>query len=179
MKQPILKAGKIVLRRPKKTDAEDRYKCGHCDEITLMYGGEKKDSKYTKADAERWYRKQLERKPGWVIEYGGECVGEVFLHHIDETDKRARIALGFFNQNFLGKGVGPQVIDLILEYSFNDLGLHRVDLRVLDYNKRAIRAYEKSGFTIEGIERESAFIRGKWHNDIIMSILEHEYKKAL
>jgi hypothetical protein len=27
----------------------------------------------------------------------------------------------------------------------------------------------------EGIERESAWIDGHWHNDLIMSILEHEY----
>ena len=54
--------------------------------------------------------------------------------------------------------------------------LHRVDLKVLDYNKRAIRCYEKCGFKIDGILRDSAFIEGSFHSDIIMSILEDEWK---
>jgi ribosomal-protein-alanine N-acetyltransferase len=54
--------------------------------------------------------------------------------------------------------------------------LHRVDLKVLDYNKRAIRCYEKCGFKVDGILRDSAFIEGAFHSDIIMSILEDEWK---
>lgn len=65
---------------------------------------------------------------------------------------------------------------LVLRYAFEDLGLHRVDLRVLEYNDRAIAVYEKCGFVREGVERESANVAGKWHSDLIMGILEHEYR---
>lgn len=56
------------------------------------------------------------------------------------------------------------------------MGLHRVDLRVLAYNERAIAAYRKCGFSQEGVERESAWIDGKWFDDVMMSILEDEYR---
>jgi hypothetical protein len=55
--------------------------------------------------------------------------------------------------------------------------LHRVDLRVLEYNKRAIRCFEKCGFVIEGRIREDALIEDKWETDIMMSILDYEYEK--
>jgi len=55
------------------------------------------------------------------------------------------------------------------------LGLHRVDLRVLEYNKRAIACYQKCGFVMEGIEREGALIEDRWESDWIMSILDREY----
>jgi RimJ/RimL family protein N-acetyltransferase len=56
-----------------------------------------------------------------------------------------------------------------------ELGGERVNLRVLAFNSRAIRAYEKCGFVQEGVERESAFVNGRWHDDIMMSVLDHEF----
>ena len=58
------------------------------------------------------------------------------------------------------------------------LGLHRVDLRVLEFNRRAITAYEKCGFIQEGVEREGALIADEWRTDVMMSILEQEYREA-
>lgn len=56
------------------------------------------------------------------------------------------------------------------------LGLHRIDLRVMAHNERAIASYLKSGFREEGRERDSAFIEGRWIDDLIMSVLEDEYR---
>jgi len=49
-------------------------------------------------------------------------------------------------------------------------------LRVLEYNQRAISCYQKCGFVIEGREREGALVEDKYETDVMMSILEHEYK---
>jgi hypothetical protein len=45
----------------------------------------------------------------------------------------------------------------------------------VDYNLRAIRAYQKCGLAIEGREREAAFVDGIWHDDLMMAILDREY----
>jgi RimJ/RimL family protein N-acetyltransferase len=45
----------------------------------------------------------------------------------------------------------------------------------LAYNKRAIAVYEENGFVQDGVLRENAFINNEWHDDIIMSILCHEF----
>ena len=60
-------------------------------------------------------------------------------------------------------------------YAFNVLKLHRLSVRVLEYNARAIRAYRKCGFVVEGREREAAFVDGVWHDDIMMGLLSNEY----
>lgn len=64
----------------------------------------------------------------------------------------------------------------MLRYAFAELDLHRVDLRVLDFNVRAIAAYEKCGLQREGIERESASVGDEWHDDVRMSVLEQDYR---
>lgn len=63
-----------------------------------------------------------------------------------------------------------------MQYAFEDLKLHRVDLKVLDYNKLGIRCYEKCGFKVDGVLRDSAFIEGQYYSDIVMSILEDEWR---
>jgi RimJ/RimL family protein N-acetyltransferase len=62
-----------------------------------------------------------------------------------------------------------------LGFGFQRLGLHRIDLRVLAFNERAIRCYLRCGFTEEGREREAARVNEGRHDDVIMGILEQEF----
>ena len=131
-----------------------------------------------RADAERWLQ-QLEAHPcAWIIETEEGVVGEARLDNINESDRRARLAIGLFHERHLGRGIGRHAIRLVLHHAFGLLGLHRIDLRVLSYNVRAIRCYEACGFVREGIERESARVGGEWHDDLIMAILEQDYSTA-
>ena len=59
---------------------------------------------------------------------------------------------------------GSEAIRLLLHHAFTELNFHRIGIRVLAYNERAIRAYQKCGFLIEGRERETAFVDGLWHD---------------
>ena len=65
---------------------------------------------------------------------------------------------------------------MVLSHAFGTLRLHRVDLRVLSYNERAIRCYRACGFIEEGRERESARVGKAWYDDIIMGVLAREYQ---
>jgi [ribosomal protein S5]-alanine N-acetyltransferase len=60
---------------------------------------------------------------------------------------------------------------------YEQLKLHRVELKVLEYNHRVIACYEKCGFIKEGVEREGAFIEDKFETVVFMSILDREYWK--
>ena len=49
-------------------------------------------------------------------------------------------------------------------------------MRVLDFNSRAIAAYEKVGFVIEGRERQAARVGDDWHDDIIMGLIAEDFR---
>jgi RimJ/RimL family protein N-acetyltransferase len=140
-----------------------------------MYGGNLSDLRpMTEDAARRWVQRLLDQDYAWIIE-AGSLIGEIRLHGIDLRDKRARLAIGIEDASQLGKGLGREAIALALGYAFNVLKLHRVSVRVVDYNLRAIRAYQKCGFLIEGREREAALVDGAWHDDVMMAILDREY----
>jgi [ribosomal protein S5]-alanine N-acetyltransferase len=105
----------------------------------------------------------------------GRFIGTARLHSIDWSDRKARLAIGIYDRRFWSHGLGTEAIRLLLQYGFDQLNLNRVELRVLEFNSRAIRSYEKCGFFREGIERDSAFVDGRWENDVVMAILKADY----
>jgi ribosomal-protein-alanine N-acetyltransferase len=140
-----------------------------------MYGRDTRDLKpLTMEEAKNYINSFFSKKIKWCVEYEGRCIGKARLK-VNEYDCRARYSVGIFDSSVWSKGLGVEITQLALQYAFDVLKLHRVDLRVLEYNHRAIACYEKCGFIKEGVEREGAFIENKFETDVIMSILKREY----
>ncbi|NRB02813.1 MAG: GNAT family N-acetyltransferase [Rhodobacteraceae bacterium] len=175
---PTLTDGVVVLRAPKPGDVEGRFALGNTPEIHHMFGADPGTVRpLTREAAEAWVEAQAGAPYGWIIEVDGQLIGSGRLHSIDHLDQRASVALGILDKEALGKGFGTRALHLLVEYAFDALNLHRVDLRVLDYNARAIHAYKKVGFVVEGRQREAARIGGNWHDDLMMGLLVHEYRR--
>jgi len=66
----------------------------------------------------------------WIIEWEGHCIGVARLT-LTESDNRARYAVALFDSALYGKGLGTETTRLVLQYAFQKLKLHRVDLNVL------------------------------------------------
>ncbi len=82
------------------------------------------------------------------------------------------IALG---RDYIGRGYGTDAMRVIVGYAFREMGLHRIQLSVAPFNLAGIRAYQKAGFVEEGRHRESVLHDGRWYDEVLMSILDHEW----
>jgi [ribosomal protein S5]-alanine N-acetyltransferase len=96
----------------------------------------------TREDAAAAFRRGLSQQLEWTIEHNSRWIGVARLT-LSEAEKLGRFATGISSINKLGKWLGTEATQLVLGYAFNVLRLHRVDLRVLENNKRAIRCHEK------------------------------------
>ena len=74
-----------------------------------------------------------------------------------------------------GKGYGTEALGLLVEYGFQQLNFHSICLHVYSFNERAIRAYKKIGFKEAGRLRECYWADGRWHDRLIMDLLDHEW----
>ena len=104
----------------------------------------------------------------------GECVGEAVLNQWDPGNESCnfRILIGPRGRD---RGLGSEATRLIVGYGFEQLRLHRISLEVYAFNPRARRAYEKAGFRVEGVLRESLRYNGAWVDADVMSILAPEW----
>ena len=63
----------------------------------------------------------------------------------------------------------------MLSWAFGVLGVHRVELEVLAFNRRAISCYLACGFRREGVRREAVLYPDGWKDLILMGLLRSEY----
>jgi UDP-4-amino-4,6-dideoxy-N-acetyl-beta-L-altrosamine N-acetyltransferase len=107
------------------------------------------------------------------VEHNGQLVGITSLRNIDLLNRQAEFAIFIIET----RGVGHEATNQTLTFAFQDLGLERVWLKVIDSNAAAIKLYQKCGFIDEGIMRKSVFKNGQFVDQIMMSILKDEFLK--
>lgn len=102
-------------------------------------------------------------------------LGDIGLYIVNWTARDAFIGIAIGDRAFWGKGFGTDAMKVIVRYAFNEVNLNRVTLGVFEYNPRAIRAYEKAGFRLEGRERKALNKEGKRWDMLFMGILKSEW----
>jgi RimJ/RimL family protein N-acetyltransferase len=176
---PTLSDGNLRLRAPRKDDVAARFAIGNGVDIQHMFGVDPAAFQpLTKKASDEWVKFHVEHSHSWFIDIDEQLSGLVFLHSFNQSDRRAIVAMGLLRPAQLGQGYGSRTMHLVLGEAFGALNLHRVSLRVIDYNARAIATYKKVGFVEEGRERQSARVGENWHDDLIMGILAPEYHAA-
>ncbi|WP_425447222.1 GNAT family N-acetyltransferase [Dethiothermospora halolimnae] len=104
----------------------------------------------------------------------GQYIGECGIKSVDWKNRKTEIYI-FLGKDYLDKGYGTDAMEVLLNFIFNEMNLHKVKLTVFSFNTRAIRCYEKCGFKIEGTLRDELYKGGKYHHIIEMGILKDEY----
>lgn len=123
-----------------------------------------------------------------VVEKGDACqmiicdsvtdqpLGSVYIRDIDRVHHKGEYGIFIGEEAARGRGVGTEAAQLMIRYGFEKLGLHRIYLRVLADNERAIRSYEKAGFKKEGYLYQDVCINGEYVDIVWMAIVNEEKK---
>lgn len=98
-------------------------------------------------------------------------IGNVYLTNIDMVNRTATSHVLIGEKSYWGKGYASEALKLLLDYAFNERGLHRIAALVLESNTQSIKMHIKLGYKQEGILRESVFKNGQYNNQIVLSIL--------
>ena len=105
-----------------------------------------------------------------------KLIGFVNLKEIKRVSKSAEVG-AWLSEDYWGKGYGSEATKLILNYAFNTLNLHSVHATTFGFNKRSIKALEKTGFKKQGVFREARFIKGKYVDVIYLDLLKKEWEE--
>ena len=141
---------------------------------------------FSLAEEENWFEELL-KKPQFEKPMAIEIqpdpqvdewifVGNCGLFGIDWQNRFAEVGIFIGEKGYWNQGFGTNAIRLILKHGFETLNLHRIWLRVFETNQRAIRSYEKAGFTQEGKFRQAQYLDGKYVDVMIMSMLKSEWQ---
>ena len=103
-------------------------------------------------------------------------MGHVELGSIDRVNRSLRIGRVFVAPERRGRGLCADLVRAALGVAFDQLRMHRVELAVFDFNRAAIACYERVGFRREGVRREMFESGNGYWSEIVMSMLESEWR---
>lgn len=129
---------------------------------------------FTREAADRWYRTrgQTTDRLDLAITVRDEdrMIGEAVLNDLDVDNHSCGFRISLLGPAVFGVGYGTEATRLMAAHAFRT-GVHRVSLVVYAFNVRAQRAYEKAGFTVEGVQRDALHWDGEYHDTILMARL--------
>ncbi len=112
---------------------------------------------------------------GIVAREPEQFIGATGLHQLDARNRHVQFGIVLGEKSAWGKGYGTEATRLMVRYAFETLNLNRVWLHVYEYNERAVRAYQKAGFRIEGRLRQDTFRDGRYWDSFAMAVLREEW----
>lgn len=124
-----------------------------------------------------WYlsiaNQQSHRRYYTVCKDKDTFVGLIRMDEIDWVNRSVRVGCDVV-PNMRNRGYGKLIMEMVKEYCFKYMNMHRLWLLVAEFNKIAKHIYEKAGFKVEGRHRKYLYRNSKYYDYIIMSLLKEE-----
>lgn len=120
-----------------------------------------------------WYEKicgERSEQRFTIEDSNGERVGMAGYYEIDFRNRSASLGIKLVPAVH-GRGLGTDVIGTLVRYAFESIGLHRLSCTILASNAASRRAFEKSGFKVEGCLQSAVFKNGSWQDVYLLASL--------
>lgn len=178
LEKPLLRGTKVLLRPIDQGDADAMFASLKDEEAMRLTGTQESFSlAQTRAFCDRVSTADDRADYAICLPDNPRYLGEVVLNSIDWNNKSANFRIALAGAENRNKGYGSEAAQLMLDYGFKTLKLHRISLEVFDFNARALHLYKKLGFVQEGILRDALLWDGSFHHAIVMSLLEPDYHR--
>jgi len=177
---PTLRGTQVVLRELRTSDAPSLFAMLTTEEVARFISP-------PPADVEGFERfiawTHRQRSAGGYACFAVTMRGfdtAIGIFQVRETEPRFRTAeWGFaIGSPFWGTGAFQEGANLVLEFAFDTLGVHRLEARAAVKNGRGNGALRKVGAVKEGLLRKAFLRNGEYHDQAMYAILESDWRTA-
>ncbi|MEI7579504.1 MAG: GNAT family protein [bacterium] len=110
------------------------------------------------------------------IFYQEILVGIIELQTIDFTNKKAQVGY-WLAEDYQGKGIVTLSLKALLDFAFNTLALHRIEIHVATGNKSSANVCKRLGFVQEGTLRENEWLYDHYVDHEVWGLVEESYNQ--
>lgn len=110
------------------------------------------------------------------IIYDGRIAGTIGFHTFNRLNRSASVGY-WLGEPFVGKGIMTKSFYKLLEYGFESLHLHRIEVRAAEGNLKSRAIPERFGFKQEGVIREAEWLYDHYVNHVVYGLLKHEWEE--
>ena len=123
------------------------------------------------------YKFEISRAPDAGIWIDGVFSGSIGSHSIDWANRSTSIGY-WIDSAQQARGIMTRCCASLLDYLFDDLLLHRVEIRCGTGNTRSCAIPQRLGFMREGVLREAEWVNGRWVDLVVWSMLEDAWREG-
>lgn len=178
MKHPFIVGKKIYLRGLEKYDLESEYFQWLNDQDVTRYL-DSGNFPNTIENMEEFYRNTVLSSNNVIFAIvdieSDKHIGNIKLGPINWISRISPVGIMIGDKDYWGKSYGTESMELVLDYAFNKLNLHKITLGVVASHDAATKAYEKAGFKVEGKGRSQFYLNEKYFDTLYMGILREEF----
>lgn len=109
---------------------------------------------------------------------GHDIVSLVHLTHIIRGSRQDAILAYSVDREHQGRGIATEAAGAVVRFAFDELHLHRLSTGYFPENVASGRVLRKLGFAFEGFAREYLFVDGSWHDSILVSLINPDWKNT-
>jgi [ribosomal protein S5]-alanine N-acetyltransferase len=177
---PVLEGRNVMLRTLRPSDAAVLHSLLTAPEVVRFVS-----TPPSSVEAfERFIVKANRQRSGKYICYAVTLKGSdtaIGMFQIRETEPNFEAAeWGFaLGSAFWGTGIFAESAQLILQFVFLTLGVHRLEARAAVRNGRGGRALQKMGAVQEGVLRKSFKCKGEYLDQVLYAIVKDDWSASL
>ena len=169
----------VYLRPFSRQDFPSLVRWSDSPEHLRLWSGSQFEFPLDEVQLERYLRESEESSSSWLftamVSSQEMPVGHLGLRNVNRRAGYGRIVDVVVDPSLRGQSIGRRMMYRLLEFGFDELSLHRIDLGVFEINRQAIRFYERLGFQKEGISRHVLKVGPDYWNMCQMSMLRPEW----
>ena len=163
---PNLEAGPYLIRELRISDAEQYYNIFADPNVAQYLSEEDVPGSIEEAEKEiRYWSSLFHRRSSifWGIAHRDtdELIGTIGFNNWSIASSRAEISYDL-NSKYWRRGIMNAVLSRILEFSYLEMGLYRIEARTMLHNAASSGLLLKNKFQKEGIERGYRKVRGQF-----------------
>ena len=127
----------------------------------------------------RCLQRDRDRASGTAYQFGlfldQHVAGEVNINNVVRGAMQSATIGYWIDQAHAGQGFVAEAVVVVLQFAFEQLGLHRIEICIVPRNERSRRIVDKLGIRDEGIALRYLEINGVWEDHVRYGITVEEW----
>jgi ribosomal-protein-alanine N-acetyltransferase len=119
--------------------------------------------------------RQLGSGFGFGIFVEGRFAGEITLSSIQRGPFQNGSIGYWIDEELAGSGLIPEAVVVVLQFAFETLRLHRIEVAIIPRNVASRRVVEKLGLRTEGVALGFLEINGEWEDHLRYAMTSEEW----
>ena len=169
---PALHSERLDLVKISPEHAADMYEYASDPDVTKYltwscHSSLKETERYIKL-LQKKYAAGVFNDWGLVLRENGRFIGTCGYTSFDYENKGAEIGY-VVSKAFWGRGLAAEAAKLVIEFARDNFGITSVCAKCIQGNDSSMRVMQKLGMSLEGVYKNSMFIKGEYKTIVVYS----------